>query len=273
MRGGPSARGGTGRRPRCRGRGCVRAGVNRLGGSPARKQQEREREEIGNEPGKMRRSRRAPCGTAVDDARWKNWPAASAAPSRATRAKRASLEARHPPPRRARPTEHPPASAFRQAARGPRFPAAGNSKIAAAGASSVPSSTGRGSHAGASSTSVSGLPRPDFRSARSSTMGVIAVLTNLPDSESASISRGLVHRRLARLRERSRSGHLLYRWAGREEEAERDSGPLQEHARALSGARAGHPRTAPVRTAGDHRPAGRAGPCELSGVGEGRMQA
>jgi len=51
-------------------------------------------------------------------------------------------------------------------------------------------------------------------------MGVIAVLTNLPDSESAfNLARALVHRRLAACVNVLAPATSFYRWEGREEEA------------------------------------------------------
>ena len=60
---------------------------------------------------------------------------------------------------------------------------------------------------------------PD-RSARSSTMGVLAVLTNLPDSESAfNLARTLVARRVAACVNVLAPATSFYRWEGREERA------------------------------------------------------
>jgi len=51
-------------------------------------------------------------------------------------------------------------------------------------------------------------------------LGVIAVLTNLPDSESAfNLARALVHRRLAACVNVLAPATSFYRWEGREEEA------------------------------------------------------
>ena len=190
----------------------------------AGQQQQRERDEVGDHAGEDEQQAREHRARAVDE-RGDGEAALrrGAAARRATSAKRASLMSAMPAQAAStHPGEHPPAMAV-----SPRR------------TSTTASSRGKPSKIAISTSRIHDLHlRFQQRRAGAPHVAVIAVLTNLPDSESAfNLARELVRLRLAACANVLAPATSFYRWEGREEQATEHPGAHQVHPRALPRAR------------------------------------